>query len=105
MVATARRQDVPGVIYIAHFDRPIGNPDVRGGTASHYVGWTERAAVEDRWAEHLAGRGAKVVAAAVGQGIGVTFRVIEENVTRRRERQIKTAGHHDRRCPCCRAAR
>jgi hypothetical protein len=45
---TSRRSNVEGTVYIGRFARPIGNPNVRGGTATFYVGWTEGSLVGPR---------------------------------------------------------
>lgn len=92
---STRRQNVPGTIYIGRFERPIGNPNVRGGTATFYIGWTEDEP-RSRWDDHEAGRGARITAYVSAQGIGIEWKVLESNVTRQRERQIKSSGHYER---------
>ena len=47
------RRDVPGIVYLLHFDRKIGNQASKYGTAQHYTGWTSD--LDERLAEHAAG--------------------------------------------------
>ena len=57
-----------GEVYLFHFDRPLGNLANPRAMASHYIGFTED--LEARLVKQLAGRGAKIVAAALARGIG-----------------------------------
>lgn len=57
-----------GTVYLFHFHRPIGNLANVRAQALHYVGFAED--FERRIAAQLAGKGAKLVAAALAQGIG-----------------------------------
>jgi len=57
-----------GEVYLFHFHQPLGNLSNRRAQASHYVGFAED--LEARIAKQLAGRGAKIVAAALARGIG-----------------------------------
>ena len=87
-----RRENVPGTIYIIHFDQPFRH-------ARHYVGWTE-GAVEDRIAYHRSGRGAVLLRAVNEAGIG--WSVVETFPgTRYDERRIKKSHHRERYCPVC----
>jgi GIY-YIG catalytic domain len=87
----------PGTVYIFHFHRPIGNLANPRAQASHYCGFTED--LDARIAEHMAGRGAKIVRAAVAQGI--TFEIhhwpaclaVEKLIKRRKETSVF--------CPTC----
>lgn len=63
-----------GQIYLFHFDRPLGNLANPRGQAQHYLGWALDA--EARIATHLAGQGAKIVAAAIAAGIVLTPYII-----------------------------
>lgn len=93
-------QGVIGCIYLIHFDRRIGGPGRNG--AQHYVGWS--ADLPSRIDTHDKGDGAKILAYCVGNGI--VFSVVAQWAgTRSAERRLKKNGHHDRRCPVCRAAR
>jgi predicted GIY-YIG superfamily endonuclease len=89
------RRDVPGLIYLAHFDEPIGGEGRNG--AQHYTGWALD--LDRRIEEHRAGRGARIMTALKDRGIG--FRVAKvEPGDRNRERQLKNHGAA-RRCPIC----
>ena len=85
------RARAAGVVYVVRLERPIGNPASRHGSAQFYVGWTERDP-EARLAEHRAGRGAKMLAAAAERGIRFDL-VMTLPGTRRLERRIKD--HHN----------
>lgn len=56
-----------GTVYLFHFERPLGNVANVRAQARHYVGFAED--FERRMAVQLAGKGAKLVAAAMQQGI------------------------------------
>lgn len=75
-------------IYILKFDRPIGNPDKKYGTASYYIGYCADTRIAERFAEHKAGRGAALTRAAVQQGIGFQI-VVTMPGDRAKERQLK----------------
>ncbi len=51
--------------YLIHFSRPLGH-------AKHYTGSTTRS-VEERFAEHVAGRGANLTQKAIAAGITLTL--------------------------------
>lgn len=59
-------------VYFLEFDTPLGNLNNKRAQAKFYIGWTDD--VDARLAEHRAGRGAKITAAAVERGIG--FKVV-----------------------------
>lgn len=83
-------------VYLLHFNRPIC-PE--GHTTQHYLGSTLRP-IEERIAEHAAGRGARLCEVAAERGI--TFRVartwegswVEEQKLKRRHNSPKL-------CPIC----
>lgn len=86
----------PGVVYILHFSRPLAH-------ASHYGGWALVHRLDQRIDEHLAGRGSRLVAAAVSAGIEVGFARAMMG-TLDDERRIKRGGHLRNFCPeCCEA--
>ncbi len=90
-----------GLIYLAHFDRPIGDTTNPRGFALHYTGWTLNLPI--RLGEHAAGRGARLMQVVAEQGIG--WQVTRLWVgTRSRERSLKRQGGAARRCPLCRLA-
>ena len=91
-----------GVIYLLHFDRPIGDLTNPRGYASHYTGWTLD--LPARLVDHAAGRGARLMEVVGEQGIGWQLARIWTG-TRTRERSLKQSGGAARRCPvCCLAA-
>lgn len=88
-----------GYLYILHFSAPLGNPTNPRALAQHYVGWTEDPA--KRLADHLAGRGAKITAAAVEKGI--TFEMFSWPAPLGIEKTLKKQKGTPRFCPiCCR---
>ena len=75
-----------GYVYVIRLAQPLGNPANMRARARFYVGWALDP--KARLAEHRAGRGAKMLAAAVERGI--TFRIIcTVPGTRRFERKVK----------------
>jgi hypothetical protein len=90
-----------GLIYLAHFDSPIGDSTNPRGFALHYTGWTLNLPI--RLGEHAAGRGARLMQVVAEQGIAwqVTRLWIG---SRSRERSLKRQGGAARRCPLCRLA-
>ncbi|MFF5228424.1 hypothetical protein [Dactylosporangium sp. NPDC000521] len=80
-----------GTIYLLHFERPYQH-------ARHYLGWASD--LEARLADHLAGRGARLL--AVVRSAGITWYLARTwDGTRARERQIKRQGGLSRSCPLC----
>jgi hypothetical protein len=94
-----RRRNVPGTVYLLHFDQPIGDTSSRTGFARHYTGWT--ANVPSRLVAHAAARGARLMRHVQRAGIGFTVARLWEG-SRARERQLKRQGGASRRCPICR---
>jgi hypothetical protein len=90
-----------GVIYLLHFDRPIGDPTNPRGFASHYTGWTLD--LPARLVDHAAGRGARLMQVVGELGIGWQLARIWTG-TRTRERSLKQRGA-TRRCPVCQLTR
>lgn len=86
--------NIPGTIYLLHFDRPYEH-------ARHYIGFTE-GPVEDRIALHLRGQGSPLVRAAVESGIEVSLAVTYQG-TRAWERRFKRRKNTSHICPVCRA--
>jgi hypothetical protein len=89
-----------GVIYLIHFDRPIGDLRNPRGFASHYTGWTLD--LPSRLVLHAQGRGARLMQVVGEQGIGWQLARIWTG-TRTRERSLKQRGA-TRRCPVCQLA-
>ncbi len=89
-----------GTIYLIHFSAPLGTARKQ---ALHYLGWADTWRLDVRFAEHCAGRGAKITAAARAHGITFTFFVIAKG-TRDDERTLKRRRKHKLLCPICQAA-
>jgi hypothetical protein len=87
-----------GVVYLLHFDQPIGDPTNPRGYASHYTGWTLD--LPARLVDHAAGRGARLMQVVGELGIGWQLARIWIG-TRTRERSLKRSGGAARRCPVC----
>jgi hypothetical protein len=96
-----RQGRLVGVIYLLHFDRPIGDLTNPRGFASHYTGWTLD--LPARLVDHAAGRGARLMEVVGEAGIGWQLARVWAG-PRARERQLKQRGAA-RRCPVCRLAR
>jgi hypothetical protein len=90
-----------GVIYLIHFDRPIGDLRNPRGFASHYTGWTLD--LPARLVDHAQGRGARLMEVVGELGIGWQLARIWTG-TRTRERSLKRSGGAARRCPVCQLA-
>jgi hypothetical protein len=89
----------PGHVYILHFDRPIGNLSNPRAQAQHYSGFAED--IEARLAKHAAGKGSKLTAAALAQGIG--YRVYFWPAPLAVEKLLKQQANTARYCPACAA--
>ena len=85
-------------VYLLHFDGRLGNPANRYAQAQHYIGTAVD--VSARLADHRAGAGAKITAAAVQRGIG--FDVVRTWPGGRGvERKLKNRKEGPRLCPRC----
>lgn len=84
-----------GTVYLLHLQQPYRH-------ARHYLGWTAR--LEDRLAEHRAGRGSPLIAAAARAGI--TFELAATwPGTRLDERRLHRYKNSPARlCPVCKQA-
>ena len=85
------RQDLPGVIYLLHFERPYQH-------ARHYLGWTQD--LQNRLDLHQKGQGARLLAVVKEAGIAWSLSRTWSG-DRSRERQIKRMGGLSRSCPDC----
>jgi hypothetical protein len=84
--------------YLIHLDRRPGSGHPLG-TAGHYVGQTVD--LDRRLETHRAGKGARLLAAAVERGIG--FDVVRTwPGGRETEKRIKRQRNAPRLCPACR---
>lgn len=92
------RHDVPGTVYLLHFDQPIGNTNSRTGYAQHYTGWA--ADLMARLDAHRTHSDVKIMEAVRAAGIGWALARTWQG-SRFRERQIKRQGGASRYCPVC----
>ena len=94
MAEPQRRENVPGLIYLLHFDRPLHH-------ARHYLGWTEGETLTERLDRHRSGHGSKLVAAV--RRAGIDFKVARIwSGTRHDERKLKKSKNVPRRyCLIC----
>lgn len=92
-----------GILYLIHFvGGALGDTSRPRMSARHYLGWCAEGELEARLAEHRAGRGASITAAAVAAGLSLEV-VWTGAGTRDDERRMKRAGNHARRCVTCKA--
>ena len=90
---------MPESVYLLHFDQKLGNPTNRYAMAAHYIGTAHD--LDARLAEHRAGAGARITAAAAQRGIG--FDVVRTWPGGRDvERRIKRRKEGPKLCPVCR---
>jgi len=90
-----RRENVPGTIYLLHFDKPYRH-------ARHYLGWTEGDCLDDRMKTHRSGRGSKLMSAINQAGIDFTIARLWSG-TRHDERKLKNGKNAGKwLCPICR---
>jgi len=83
-----------GVVYLIHLSRPYRH-------ARHYLGWTQN--LEQRLAEHRAGRGSPLLAAAIADGIELELAATWPG-DRHEERRLHRYHNTPRRlCPICKA--
>ncbi len=89
------RKTSPLVLYLLHFDRPVGR-------FSHYMGSTFEHLLPTRLRAHSEARGARLTARAARAGIGFTCVDVTYISSRAAEHQRKRKGHLKRDCPICR---
>jgi predicted GIY-YIG superfamily endonuclease len=89
------------VVYLLHFDAPLGNLDNPRGQAQHYLGWTPY--LPARITAHLAGRGARLTQVARERGIGFVIARVWPG-DRTFERRLKRRKEGPKLCPICRQA-
>jgi hypothetical protein len=86
------------VIYLIHFDTPIGNLTNPRGQAQHYLGYAF--SVEDRVERHSQGRGSFLMKAVVEKQIG--YHVVRTWYgNRKTEKILKRTKNSRRLCPVC----
>lgn len=89
---------IAGTVYLLHLEP--GLPITGARVARHYVGWTE-GDVDDRLAQHCAGRGSPLVRAGLAAGCTVTLERAWPHVDRHFERRLKRRHETPRLCPRC----
>jgi predicted GIY-YIG superfamily endonuclease len=89
-----------GEVYLFHFNAPLGNLANRRAQAQHYLGFSDD--YEARIAKQLAGKGAKIVAAALKQGL--IFEIYHWPAPLATEKLIKRTKKTALYCPACAAA-
>lgn len=80
------------MVYLLHFDKPYRH-------ARHYLGYARL--FERRLAEHMAGRGARLMAAVSAAGIGVTLVRKWPDGDRTFERELHNLKRNALLCPVC----
>ena len=90
-----------GYVYIFHFNAPLGNLANARAQANHYTGFCED--LDTRIAKQLAGRGAKLVAAALKQGL--IFELYHWPACLATEKLVKKTKKTSLYCPACCAAK
>lgn len=86
-----------GFCYLFHFSAPLGNLSNPRAQASHYFGFTDD--LDARIKKQLAGRGAKLVAAAVKQGL--VFELYHWPAPLATEKLVKKTKKTSLYCPAC----
>jgi hypothetical protein len=89
-----------GTVYLFHFNAPMGNLANPRAQAQHYLGFTDD--LDTRIAKHLAGRGAKIVAAALAKGL--IFELYHWPACLATEKLVKKTKKTSLYCPACAAA-
>lgn len=96
--AARRPKSLPDgpLVYLLHFGAPYQH-------ATHYIGWTE--CLRARLAHHMAGRGARLMAAVAAAGIEVTVARTWEGADRHYERKLHNRKQSRALCPICSGTR
>ncbi len=87
------------MIYLIHFDRPLGNLENVRGTARHYLGYARN--IDDRVERHRDGQGSFLMKAVVAAKIGWSV-VRTWPGDRAAEKQLKRLHNSRKLCPVCR---
>lgn len=90
-----------GTCYLFHFSAPLGNRANPRAQASHYFGFTDD--LDARLTKQLAGKGAKIVAAALKQGL--IFEIYHWPACLATEKLVKRTKKTSLYCPACCAAK
>jgi predicted GIY-YIG superfamily endonuclease len=87
-----------GIVYLIHFEQPVGDPKNPRGQARHYLGWALD--LDVRLAAHASGNGSRLMQ-VVGE-LGIRWRVVRTwEGSRELERQLKRQHNSPRLCPIC----
>ena len=78
-----------GIVYLLHFDRSYRH-------ARHYIGFTQN--LDQRLAEHRAGRGSPLIAAAIADGIEFQLAAIWEGDRHDERRLHRLCRYRHKRC-------
>ncbi len=93
-------------VYLLHLQQPLSrgvSPTGKPLQAGHYIGFSERDELSERMAEHMSGRGSKMLAAAVQRGIAWQIARVWKGRRADRcfERRLKNRKEAPRLCPIC----
>jgi hypothetical protein len=86
-----------GEVYLFHFNAPLGNLSNPRAQARHYLGFTDD--LDSRIKKQLAGKGAKLVAAAIARGL--IFELYHWPAPLATEKLIKARKQTSVYCPAC----
>lgn len=89
-----------GEVYLFHFNAPLGNLSNSRAQAQHYLGFSDD--FDARMKKQLAGKGAKIVAAALKQGL--IFELYHWPACLATEKLVKKYKKTSAFCPACCAA-
>ena len=89
------------IVYLIHFEQPLGNLASPRGQARHYLGSTN--SLKRRLADHRSGNGSKIMAAVSRDGIQWQLARTWSDGTRALEKQLKARHNARKLCPICRA--
>ncbi len=87
-----------GIVYLIHFDAPLGDLDNPRGQAQHYLGYSDD--LEARLERHREGNGAAIMAVVARAGIGWTVARTWDG-DRGLERRLKNRHNSPRLRPIC----
>jgi len=82
------------VLYLLHFDQPLGN-------AKHYLGATSEDRLQQRLREHAEGRGASLTRAVFKRGIKVYLARVFPEMSFEHEKRMKKNISFKNVCPLC----
>lgn len=87
------------VVYLIHFERPIGNMDNPRGMAQHYLGFSR--SLKKRLADHRCGHRTRIMIAVNQAGIPWVVARTWPNGTRELEKHLKARHNARKLCPIC----